>query len=653
MQVAYEEFWHIPLWAHQIFYLGAAVSIISLVIGIFRQILKWQRCRGSSVWQWSRLFAKFLVYIMGHQKIRRKKPEGIIHFLIFLGFSGLLIATTIAAADIYITHKLLDNWRYLIFAFYADVVGIIFLAGTCMALYRRVRYGSEEDETKLESVRVLSLLIGVGLTGFLAEGLRIAAMGLPWQESWSVMGYLIAVAIRAAHVGPGQLLDAHLVIWGIHVILALGMIAIIPYTKLFHMLASPANILLSPETEQTLAPFPPVRNLENRQDIGAYHPKDLGWRDALEANACTNCRRCEENCPAFLTGKALSPRTILQGLKTAVKSGNNLLEDGNGVIASEAVWSCTACGSCVEHCPVSNSPLNQIINLRIALTSRGFVPALAAKALEGIQSLGNPWEYEPAKRYEWLDKFKLSDVDDEQTEVIYWLGCGVGYDNRIQEIAEATMRILTKAGVKYKTLADSEICCGDPVRRMGEEALFQDLAIQNHQTLAKFSNKTILTHCPHCYHVFKNEYAQLGLEINVVHHSQFIMKLIEDKRLSLKEPWEQSVIYHDPCYLGRHNKEFSNPRQLIESAPNLKLTLMEFEENRDQAFCCGGGGGQLWLESEMGERINYRRFAQAEEKQPDVIATACPYCKIMLDTACSFRGSKIKVKDISELLEIS
>jgi len=657
VQVAYEEFWQIPQWTQQIFYLAAAVSTLSLVIGLVSQILKWRRCRGSSVWQWSALLEKFFIYVVGHKKIRRKKPEGIIHSLIFLGFTGSFIATTILAVEAYIIKGGLENWRYLTFAFFADIVGIIFLAGTCIALYRRLKYGKKEDELRPEAITVLSVLIGIGLTGFLAESLRIAGIGLPLHEGWSIMGYLMALVIGAAHVAPGQLASGHLVIWIAHVFLSLGMIAAIPYTKLFHMVVSPTNILLSPHPEQALAALPLMRNLEKQQEIGAYRAEDIAWKDAMEGNACTNCRRCEEHCPAFLTGKSLSPRTIMQGLKTAVNSGYDLLngqsDNSDGVIAVDAVWSCTACGNCVEQCPVSDSPLKQIMSLRVGLTSRGYVPAIAAKALESLQSVGNPWEFEPAKRYDWANKLRLQDIPDEETEVLYWLGCGVGYDNRIQEIAAATMGILTKAGVKYKTLADLEICCGDPARRMGEEALFQSLARQNQQNLAKFSNKIILTHCAHCYHVLKNEYALLGLEIKVVHHSQFIMKLIEDKKVCLQEPWEQTVIYHDPCYLGRHNKEYSNPRQVIESAPNHKLTLTEFEENREGAFCCGAGGGQMWLESEMGERINYHRFDQAAEKQPDVIATACPYCKIMMETACSFRGSKIKVKDISELIEIS
>jgi len=658
VRVAYEEFWQIPQWTQQIFYVAAAVSSLSLVIGIVSQILKWQKCRGSSVWQWSGLLEKFLVYIVGHKKIRRKKPEGIIHALMFLGFTGLFIATSILAVETYVIKSgLLENWRYLTFSFFADIVGIVFLTGTCIALYRRLKYGKKEDELRPEAITVLSVLIVIGLTGFLAESLRIAGMGLPLHESWSVMGYLIALVIGAAHVAPGQLESGHLVLWGTHAFFSLGMIAVIPYTKLFHMVVSPANILLSPLPEQALTVLPLMKNLEQQQEIGAYHAVDIAWKDAMEGNACTNCRRCEEHCPAFLTGKSLSPRTILQGLRTAVNSGNDLLNgqlvNSDGVIAIDAVWSCTTCGSCVEQCPVSDSPLKQIMSLRVGLTSRGYVPAIAAKALEGLQSVGNPWEFEPVKRYDWANKFRLQDIPDEEIEVIYWLGCGVGYDNRIQEIAAATMGILTKAGVKYKTLADLEVCCGDPARRMGEEALFQSLARQNQQNLAKYSNKVILTHCPHCYHVLKNEYALLGLEINVVHHSQFIMELIDDNKVCLQEPWEQKVIYHDPCYLGRHNKEYSNPRQVIESAPNHKLTLLEFEENGDGSFCCGAGGGQLWLESEMGERINYHRFDQAEEKQPDVIATACPYCKIMMETACSFRGSKIKVKDISELLEIS
>lgn len=656
MQVTYEEFWQISQWTQQIFYVAAAVAIISLVAGIVRQILKWQSCRGSSVWQWSGLLEKFLVYIVGHKKIRRKKPEGIIHLSIFLGFTGLFIATSILAVETYILKNgLLVNWRYLAFSFFADIAGIVFLTGTGIALYRRLKYGKKEDELRPEAITVLSVLIGIGLTGFLTESLRIAGMGLPLHEAWSVMGYLIALVIRATHVAPGQLESGHLVIWITHAFLSLGMIAVIPYTKLFHMVVSPTNILLSPQPEQELAALPLMKDLEKQQEIGAYHAEDIAWKDAMEGNACTNCRRCEEHCPAFLTGKSLSPRSILQGLKTALNSGNDLLngQNNDGVIANDAVWSCTACGSCIEQCPVSNSPLKQIVSLRIGLTSRGFVPPIAAKALEGIQAVGNPWEFEPVKRYDWVNKLRLPDIPDEELEVIYWLGCGVGYDNRIQQIAAATMGVLTKAGVKFKTLTDSEVCCGDPARRMGEEALFQALARQNQQTLAKFSNKIILTHCPHCYHVLKNEYAQLGLKINVVHHSQFLMQLIDDKKVALQEPWEQTVIYHDPCYLGRHNKEFSNPRQVIESAPNSKLTLTEFDENRDEAFCCGGGGGQLWLESEIGDRINYRRFDQALEKQPDVIATACPYCKIMMETACSFRGSKIKVKDISELLEIS
>ncbi len=496
------------------------------------------------------------------------------------------------------------------------------------------------------------ILIHVG-SRFLGESFAIAPEGGdPWQPFASIIANLWT------GIGPaGIRIAEHAAFW-----LALGTIlAFMPYflySKHIHLFFAPLNFLLKPQRlsigELSKLDFED----ESIEDFGAERLEDLGWEQIMDAYACIMCYRCQEVCPAYNTGKVLSPAALEINKRYFLNSeGANLAKGEQSsqkliefAISEEAVWACTACGACIDICPVGNEPMRDILDIRRALVlMENSFPDTLQTAFRGMERTMNPWNISPTERLKWADGLLVPTIEQNpEPDVLWWVGCAPATDARAQKTAIAFTKILNAAGVNFAVLGQNEQCTGDAARRAGNEFLFNELATANVEMLNEVAPKRIVTTCPHCLHTLKNEYPAFGGHYQVIHHSQFIQELISARKLHFKEPSQESITYHDPCYLARHNQIIQEPRQTLKMVAS---NTIEMPRNGMLAFCCGAGGAQMWKEEEEGEeRVNANRFREAQETDSDILAVGCPFCMMMLNDASKDLNSDMKVLDIAEIV---
>ncbi len=588
----------------------------------------------------------FIVYVLGQRRLFHDIPSGTMHAVIFLGFLVLSIGTVemlwqglTGGAHV----PLLGDTPYLLPLL--DSFRILVLGAVVFAAYRRLVVRPARLTLAPGGLIILGLIAGLMLTDLLAEGFRLA--GTRDTGWWAPAGRMLAEAFAGIDAGDQQAYYA--AFWWTHAVFFLGFLVYLPYSKHLHILAAPPNVFL-----RSLYPKGALRPADlGQKTTGVASMQDFTWKQLLDLYSCTECGRCQEVCPAHLAGKPLSPKELVLGLRARLtsraKSGHH--SAFGGAVSKEALWSCTTCGACQERCPVFIEHVAKIIDLRRGLTESGVLASCTARSLEALALVGNPQHSPPSERKDWgKPRGRASLGQGQPVEVLYWVGCTGAYDASGQQISTAMSNVLQLAQVNYAILGDAEQCCGDPARRIGEEGLFQQLAQRNIETLQNYQPRRILTHCPHCYNMLKNEYPQFGGQFSVVHHSEFIAELIDQDRLRFAEGVTRRVTYQDPCYLGRYNNGYDQPRQALRAMPTLELA--EAERVQENALCCGGGGGQVWLEANEGQRINYIRFAQLQDTKSQIIATACPFCKLMLDDAANYHGVKnrVQVKDIAELV---
>ena len=405
--------------------------------------------------------------------------------------------------------------------------------------------------------------------------------------------------------------------------------------------------------------------------FGAGTIEDFTWKDILDAYTCTECGRCTDNCPAWHTEKPLSPREIVVKLRHYASSeGKALLNahssgtNGHAIlpapdwVTEDELWACTSCNACVEQCPLFIDQMGKIMEMRRYLTLEGRLTGTAVKTLQKLQTQGNPWGFSEADRAKWLSDFDGVNVIGEDGnedagafDYIYWMGCYGGYDPRGQKIAQSVVSLLTQAGVSFAVLGPMESCTGDPARRLGEEALYQMLATQNIENLNELKVRKVIANCPHCFNTIKNEYPQFGGNFEVVNHTELLNDLVKEGKLKPTKEIKEDVAYHDPCYLGRYNRIFDSPREILQSIPGLNL--IELDRKRERSFCCGAGGGKIWMEEDA-PRVNWNRFEEVESKNPDTLAVACYFCDTMFEDAAKHAGNdKMEIKDISMILRES
>jgi Fe-S oxidoreductase len=513
---------------------------------------------------------------------------------------------------------------------------------------------------RLDQSRDFVLLWGglllITVSGFLVEGLRILGTGFPAFEVWSPVGYSLAGLFKAAGLGGSVLLSAHLLLWWAHAFVVFGFIAYIPFSMLRHVVAAPLNIFFQPfDAPGALRPVS-MEEVEATGRFGAGTLEDFTFQELVSLDACTHCGRCQDACPAYAADYPLSPKAVvldLQGHMTSalVAGGTDGSSFHGEVIQAETLWSCVSCRACVEECPVVIDQLGLIMDMRRHLVGEGAVPATSRSTLMKLTNHGNVYGFPQDERADWAEGLEIKEPEERDEEAyLFFVGCVSSFDKRNQRIAKALTKVLKAAGVAFFILGPKERCCGDPARRYGDEFLYQQLVEENLKTFERYKVKRIVTHCPHCFNTLKNEYPQFGGDFEVLHHSHLIERLLGEGRLPLKRTVPQALTFHDSCYLGRHNGTFDAPREAFRSATGRPV--LEMEKNRDRSFCCGGGGGHMWMELDVeAQRINQLRFNQALDVKAETIGTACPFCVTMLEDAGKVLDREdVKVRDFVEIL---
>src|SRR3954451_10974191 len=609
------------------------------------------------------------------QTLMRDPAAGIMHSLMYFPFLVLFAVTTVLEINhqLPVKAKFLHGTVYEGYSLIGDVAGILFLIGIFWAIGRRYLHRPYRlrIKTRPEDHLILGTFAVIGVTGFLAEAARIALMGRPNFEKWSILGY----PLSAIFDGNSHLRVWHQSIWLVHVAAFILFMLILPVTKLRHMVTSPLNMYLR-DRERPKGAMKPLPNLMETEleSFGASVVEDFTWKQLLDTDACTVCGRCTSVCPAHATGKPLDPREIVLKVGQVMAESHpggplapivghepELTVTANSVferITPDEIWACTSCKACDEICPVNIEILDKILDMRryLSLMESNF-PTELGNAYRSMENSGNPWGMSQSDRAAWTSKVEGVDIVDGSSplehEYLYWVGCAGSFDDKNQKVTIAMAKLMQRAGIDFAILGPAENCTGDPARRSGNEYIFQMLAMQNVETLNGMGVKKIITQCPHCFNTLMNEYPQLGGNYEVVHHSQFLDWLVSTGRLDLSQArLEERVVYHDSCYLGRHNDVYLAPRRVIGSLGGIEV--VEAERNGTKGMCCGAGGARMWMDETIGTKVNDARSRELIATGASRIATACPFCYIMIDDGVKGVGpamgvgeDDVKVADIA------
>jgi len=597
---------------------------------------------------------------------------GFVHALVAWGFTLYLIVNIVD-----VLYGFIPNFKFLpnntigdVYRLFVDIFSVLVLIGVLYFLVRRFFMKDDRliikqpvmiSDKAQKGMRIDSFIVGAFIiihigSRFLSASFEIAIHGPDWSQP---AANLVASMWSSMPVSTLHLME-HITWW-----LALGLIlAFLPYfpfSKHAHLFMGPLNIMASVDRKSMAAIETIDFENEDIEQFGASRIEHLPQTQLLDGYACIQCSRCQDACPAYETGKELSPSAMEINKRYFLNENISSLANGESIdkaltewmLTEEAAWSCTTCGYCVEVCPVGNEPMIDILRARQDLVMmESKFPKDAMETFEKLENYGNPWGLSPQDRENWMDGFDVPLMREKKNaDVLYWAGCSGAYDSRGRDISQSVANIMNEAGVDYACLGNEETCTGDSARRIGNEYLFQTMAEQNKETFDQYDFKKIVTQCPHCFTTLKNDYAEMGIELDVVHHSQFIDELIKEKKIEPKPYIDEDITFHDPCYLGRHNDEYDAPRNVLQSV--LKEgSIKEMKQTRSESFCCGAGGGNMWYEIKTGDRINQNRVNQAVDTDAKTIAAACNFCNIMLEDGVKTTGNEenIKVVDIAEMV---
>lgn len=682
-----EVFGNIGPLARAVFYGLSVASLACFGYGVYRRVRLWRSGRpDAAALKPGAALRRLFTQVLSQRTVRRRGAASVAHVLLFSGFVVLFIGTALLAVE-HCGATALGRQpgnplfhRGLYFAVYEavlDTFGIALLAGCVIFARRRLKPPASLGHEAADWA-ALGALFALGVTGYLVEALRIIREQRPGAE-FSFVGLAVARLFEACGLTPGGASPLHFGLWWVHAVLALGFIAVFPYTRLLHALAGALNLAAYPKQLGAMTPCS-VEEFEQTGRIGVGAVEDFTRRQLLELDACVACGRCEEACPAFEAGKPLSPRALVQDLRAHLELRASCLrapgapprarpERGGGdavcggaalhgdTIRAETLWSCTTCHACVEVCPLGVRPLEFITDLRRYLIGEGRLRGSAAVSLQKLQRAGNPWGLPAPDRLKWATGLEVPTVVDRPNfDVLYWVGCAAAYEPRAQKTARSVVQLLTAARVNFAVLGPSERCTGETARRMGDEFAFQELARANIETLARHGVRKILTHCPHCLNSFKHDYPQFGGQYEVVHHTEFFAELAAEGRLPLgAEPaagLATRVTFHDPCYLARVNGLSHPPRRLLKLLPGADASgrFVEMPRHSGGAACCGAGGGRMWFDDQPAERIGRSRVEEALATGAQTVAVACPFCLTMLGDGVAAKHANARVCDLAELL---
>ena len=697
-----EVFWHLPGWAEALWYLLAVASVVVFAYGFLKPYLKYRSGRGGNVPPLRELplrVREALRITISHVTIaRRDRYAGLAHAGIFYGFITLLVGTVVLAIDTDVTEPIF-GWRfftgdfYVTYSFVLDVLGIVFLAGVLAMMIRRGiirprKLSYERPDRPAGDAHFNRRVYRIGdwvfvggllyllLTGYVLEGVRLA-MDTPTNEGANPAGWAVAQAVGG--LSPDVLNVLRHTIWWSHGLVAIAFVAALPYTKGMHVLTSFTSLVfLDRDAGKRLRSIPPERADEpaGYETLGDFSPVHL-----LQLDACTKCGRCHEVCPANATGQPLSPRDVILELREQANATwrevgiggvlGGLLRDGAERTASEAlgaqpvvrsdgllaetVWSCYQCNACVEACPVGIEQAPIINQLRRSLVEQGELPADLQSTLRAITKSGNSFGENRRKRGRWTDELdvEVKDARAEPVDVLWFVGDFASFDPRCQQVTRALARLYHAAGVDFGILYDGERNAGNDVRRAGEEGLWEALAQRNIEVLEGVEFNRIVTSDPHSLNTLRNEYPGVaGQEWRISHHTGFLLELLESRRLVIRTPLDYRVTYHDPCYLGRHNGEYDAPRRILEL---IGCELLEMPRNRENSFCCGAGGGRIWIsDAHATERPSENRIREAVALGSlDYFVVSCPKDVTMYEDAIKTTGEsdRLLLKELTELVE--
>jgi Fe-S oxidoreductase len=643
--------------------------------------------------------AGLIEYALIQTKMFKDLRAGIMHAGIFWGFVLLTIGTANVVTGGIIETVLSAPFGGALWAAISamqNIVAVIVIVSILWAFYRRLVSRPRRLTYNRDALVILSMIGGVVATELFAEVFEFARHG---DQPGAFVSAALAGPLRG--LSPGALDLGFAILWWGHIVLVAAFLVYLPFSKHLHIATAFPNIWfrkLRPRGEL------PAMDLEREDStFGLKSLQDLGWKDLLDGFTCTECGRCQEACPAWNTGKPLNPKTMIMGIRdmsVEAEHGLDLIPNspiiretyglGGAVPAAdrmaapivdtaipyEAVWDCVTCGACVEACPVLIEHVDKIVGMRrnLVLEESRF-PAELAGAFRGMEGQGNPWGQPASTRLDWTKGLPFevptvaamaADGRLDELEVLYWVGCAAAFDERNKRVARAFATCLNAAGIRFAVLGQEESCTGDPARRMGNDYVFQILATGNVETLNRYGmgQRTIVTACPHCFNTIGNEYGQLGGSFDIVHHSVFLQGLLADGRLRVADDGPaSSVTFHDSCYMARYNGVIAAPRDVLGSVPGVELR--EMEKSGKNTFCCGAGGGRMWMEETRGTRINAERTRQALETGAETVATSCPFCMVMMkdglaDAAGAGTGTPpaagappagvVSARDIAEIL---
>lgn len=649
-----------------LFALAVAATLMAGVFAVKRLVGLISAGKGKPDWKTiPHRLIKVLIKVGTFQPVFRFRfVTSIFHALVGWGFGFYLLVNVVDVLQGYLPDFHIPGFSGNIYSLLADILSVGVLVGMFYFLLRRFVFKSKlltaRDTTLLNPEARTGILRDSAIVGsfillhvgsrFVGESFLIAFKGQP--DVWEPFASALATLWKGWSTSS-LLLATHVTFW-----LALGLILAFipyfPYSKHVHLFFAPLNFLLKPE-RRSIGELSKLNFDDDKvEQFGVSRLNELGWEQIMDGYACIMCYRCQEVCPAYNTGKILSPAALEINKRYAmnhIRSENMSKIAMRDLIPDEAVWACTSCGACVDICPVGNEPMRDILDIRrsLVLMENAF-PKQLETAFRGMERNANPWNISPTERMRWAEGLNVPTIDSNPNpEILWWVGCAPATDARAQKTARAFSSILEAAGVNYSVLGQAEQCTGDSARRAGNEFLFNELASANVELLNKVAPRRIVTTCPHCLHTLKNEYPAFGGNYQVIHHTQLINELAGAGKLHMKTEGELiKVTFHDPCYLGRHNKILEAPRDDLRS---IGSEVLEMPRHADKSFCCGAGGGQMWKEEEHGTAsVNHTRYAEAKATGADTLAVGCPFCLTMLSDASKADGAPMQVKDIAEIV---
>ncbi len=610
--------------------------------------------------RWIKALQDFFTHAVVQDRVLKRAYPGVMHLMIFWGMTIQILGTIINVLQYPLFVPIELNFprgaAYLGFELVMDIGGGMILIGVLMAFARRAFFKPDFLPNRWDDWYALGLLFVIALIGFFSEAVRIMATNPEWR-AWSPIGNTLALSLSGLGIDVAPQAPIHGTLFWAHAAVGTLFFVSLPFTKLRHLVTGPLNIILRPQRKA--GELETITDLETAETLGAGEISEYPTTALISFDACAQCGRCEDVCPSYAVGMPYSPRALIYNLHRSMHDtlmGENGSKDKSLVgdyVSTESPWLCTTCGACLEICPMFLDPVSAVIEMRRHLTlMTGDVPGSVGETLMQMERRGNPWGLPKEELAPWAKEMGVRVLQPgEHADTLLYLGCAYGYDSRNHSAGRALVELMRSAEMDFAILGEAEGCCGETARRMGHEYVFQVMAEENIETFNSVSFSRMVTPCAHCFNTLKNEYPAFGADFEVVHHTELIGELVGSGKVARGAHANgEQYTYHDSCYLGRYNQIYDAPRKALDGIQNLKRT--EMVNCKSNGFCCGGGGGHMWLETDPNTRINNARLEQAAETGADVVVTACPYCLIMLEDAIGSTGKseQISAKDLAEVL---